>query len=57
MAVNNATPEIRDDLFDEKYRRKEILVYKFCPLKPEIQAQAETYSLLAEVCGKGTHFS
>ncbi|KAF2563431.1 hypothetical protein F2Q70_00017340 [Brassica cretica] len=57
MAVNNATPEIRDDLFDEEYRRKGILVYKFRPLKPEIQAQAETDSLLAEACGKGTRFS
>ncbi|KAF2569271.1 hypothetical protein F2Q68_00024486 [Brassica cretica] len=57
MAVNNATPEIRDDLFDEEYRRKGILVYKFRPLKQEIQAQVETNSLFAEACGKGTHFS
>ncbi|WZZ71826.1 hypothetical protein YC2023_083196 [Brassica napus] len=45
MAVNNATPEIRDDLFDEEYKRKGILVYKFRPLKQEIQAQVETNSL------------
>ncbi|KAF2617659.1 hypothetical protein F2Q68_00039314 [Brassica cretica] len=32
MAVNNATPEIHDDLFDEEYGRKGIFVYKFCPL-------------------------
>ena len=37
--------------------KKRILVYKFCPLKPEIQAQVETDSLLAEACGKGTRFS
>ncbi|KAF3534930.1 hypothetical protein DY000_02041366 [Brassica cretica] len=57
MAVHNAMPEIRDDMFDEDYRRKGILVYKFRPLKPEIQAQAKTDSLLAEACGKGTRFS
>ena len=48
MVVHNATPEIRDDIFDEDYRRERILVYKFHTLKPEIQAQAETNSLFAE---------
>ena len=57
MAVHNATPEIRDDLFDEDYRKIGIFVHKFRPLKPEIQAQVETDSLLAEACGKGTRFS
>ncbi|KAF3610549.1 hypothetical protein DY000_02048843 [Brassica cretica] len=57
MAIHNATPEICDDMFDEDYRRKGILVYKFRPLKPEIQAQAETNSLFAEACGKETRFS
>ena len=32
MAVNNATPEIHDVLFDEEYGRKGIFVYKFRPL-------------------------
>ena len=57
MAVHNATPEIRTAIFDEEYRREGILVYKFRPLKPEVQAQAEIDSLLAEDCGKGTRFS
>ncbi|KAF3584672.1 hypothetical protein F2Q69_00030255 [Brassica cretica] len=57
MAIHNATPEICDDMFDEDYRRKGILVYKFRPLKPEIHAQAETNSLFAEACGKETRFS
>ncbi|KAF2580929.1 hypothetical protein F2Q68_00004577 [Brassica cretica] len=57
MAVHNATPEIRTAMFDEEYRREGILVYKFRPLKPEVQAQAEIDSLLAEDCGKGTRFS
>ncbi|KAF2558203.1 hypothetical protein F2Q68_00016438 [Brassica cretica] len=57
MAIHNATPEICDDMFDEDYRRKGILVYKFRPLKPEIQAQAETNSLFSEACGKETRFS
>ncbi|KAF3551713.1 hypothetical protein DY000_02007233 [Brassica cretica] len=57
MAVNNATPEIRDDLFDEEYIRKGILIYKFRLLKTEIRAQAEMDSLLAEACVKGTRFS
>ena len=41
-------------MYDEEYRKKGILVYKFRPLKPEIQAQVETNSLLAEACGKRT---
>ena len=44
MAVNDATPETREDLYDEEYRRKGILVYKFRPLKKEFQAQVETDS-------------
>ncbi|KAF3606501.1 hypothetical protein DY000_02049951 [Brassica cretica] len=57
MAVNDAPPETPDDLYDEEYQKKGILVYKFRPLKPEIQAQVETYSLLAEACGNGTRFA
>ncbi|KAF3552630.1 hypothetical protein DY000_02007634 [Brassica cretica] len=57
MAVNDAPPETRDDLYDKEYRKKGILVYKFRPLRPEIQAQVETYSLLAEAYGKGTSSS
>ncbi|KAF3538270.1 hypothetical protein F2Q69_00023407 [Brassica cretica] len=57
MAVNDAPPETPDDLYDEEYRKKGILVYKFRPLKPEIQAQVETDSLLAEAYGKGTSSS
>ncbi|KAF2601166.1 hypothetical protein F2Q70_00026093 [Brassica cretica] len=44
MAVNDATPKTREDLYDEEYKRKGILVYKFRPLKQEIQAQVETDS-------------
>ncbi|KAF2535332.1 hypothetical protein F2Q68_00020692 [Brassica cretica] len=54
MAVNDAPPETPDDLYDEEYVKKGILVYKFHPLKPEIQAKVETNSLLAEAYGKGT---
>ncbi|KAF3553891.1 hypothetical protein F2Q69_00013014 [Brassica cretica] len=57
MAVNDAPPETRDDLYDKEYKKKGILVYKFRPLRPEIQAQVETYSLLAEAYGKGTSSS
>ena len=57
MAVNDAPPETRDDLYDQEYINKGILVYKFCPLRPEIQAQVETNSLLAEAYGKGTSSS
>ncbi|KAF2557505.1 hypothetical protein F2Q68_00017257 [Brassica cretica] len=57
MAVNDAPPETPDDLYDEEYQKKGILVYKFRPLKPEIQAQVEIYSLLAEACGNGTRFA
>ncbi|KAF2549305.1 hypothetical protein F2Q70_00022985 [Brassica cretica] len=57
MEVNDAPPETPDDLYDEEYQKKGILVYKFRPLKPEIKAQVETDSLLAEACGKGTRFS
>ncbi|KAF2561427.1 hypothetical protein F2Q70_00017701 [Brassica cretica] len=57
MAVNDAPPETPDDLYDEEYRKKGILVYKFRPLKPEIHAQVETDSLLAEAYGKGTSSS
>ncbi|KAF2587883.1 hypothetical protein F2Q70_00038882 [Brassica cretica] len=38
-------------------KRKGILVHKFCPLRPEIQPQVETDSLLAEAYGKGTSSS
>ncbi|KAF2566504.1 hypothetical protein F2Q68_00025374 [Brassica cretica] len=37
LAVNDAPPETRKDLYDVEYRKKGILVYKFRPLKPEIQ--------------------
>ncbi|KAF3554333.1 hypothetical protein F2Q69_00012636 [Brassica cretica] len=57
MAVNDAPPETPDDLYDEEYIKKVILVHKFCPLRPEIQAQVETDSLLAEAYGKGTRIS
>ncbi|KAF3596933.1 hypothetical protein DY000_02020958 [Brassica cretica] len=57
MAVNDAPPETRDDLYDAEYRKKGILVYKFRPLRPEIQAQVETDLLLAEAYGKGTSSS
>ena len=57
MAVHTATPAIRDDMFDEDYRREGILIYKFHPLKPEDHARAETDSLFAKACGKGTRFS
>ncbi|KAF2534650.1 hypothetical protein F2Q70_00030965 [Brassica cretica] len=50
-------PETPDDLYDEKYRKKGILVHKFRPLRPEIQAQEETDSLLTETYGKGTSSS
>ncbi|KAF3569414.1 hypothetical protein DY000_02015362 [Brassica cretica] len=32
MAVNDAPHETPDDLYDEEYRKKGILVRKFCPL-------------------------
>ena len=58
MGVNDAPPETPDDLYDdwydEEYMKKGILVYKFHPLRPEIQAQVETDSLLAEAYAKGT---
>ncbi|KAF3604460.1 hypothetical protein F2Q69_00035712 [Brassica cretica] len=57
MAVNDVPPETPDDPYDEEYRKKGILVHKFRPLRPEIQAQVETDSLLAEACGKGTCIS
>ncbi|KAF2549156.1 hypothetical protein F2Q70_00021864 [Brassica cretica] len=57
MAVNDAPPETPDDPYDEEYRKKGILFHKLRPLRPEIQAQVETDSLLAEACGKGTSFS
>ena len=57
MAVNDAPPETPDDSYDEEYRKKGILVYKFRPLRPEIQAQVETDSLLAEAHRKGTSSS
>ena len=57
MAVHTATPAIRYDMFDEDYRREGILIYKFHPLKPEDHARAETDSLFAKACGKGTRFS
>ncbi|KAF2549303.1 hypothetical protein F2Q70_00022987 [Brassica cretica] len=57
MAVKDAPPETHDDQYDEEYKKKGILVYKFRPLRPEIQAQVETDSLLAEAYGKGTSSS
>ncbi|KAF2557504.1 hypothetical protein F2Q68_00017254 [Brassica cretica] len=57
MAVNDAPPETPDDQYDEEYKKKGILVYKFRPLRPEIQAQVETDSLHAEAYGKGTSSS
>ncbi|KAF2532788.1 hypothetical protein F2Q70_00029372 [Brassica cretica] len=57
MAVNDAPPKTRSDLYDNEYIKKGILVYKFCPLRPEIQAQVETDSLFAEAYGKGTSSS
>ena len=53
MAVNDAPPETHDDMYDEEYIKKGILVYKFRPIRPEIQAQVETDSLLAEAYGNG----
>ncbi|KAF2532787.1 hypothetical protein F2Q70_00029371 [Brassica cretica] len=53
MAVNDTPPDSSpEDLYDEEYKKKGILVYKFHPLRPEIQAQVETDSLLAEAYGK-----
>ncbi|KAF3531546.1 hypothetical protein DY000_02039280 [Brassica cretica] len=54
MAVNDAPPETPDDLYDEECRKKGIFVCKFHPLRPEIQSQVETDSLLTEAYGKGT---
>ncbi|KAF2616722.1 hypothetical protein F2Q68_00039567 [Brassica cretica] len=44
-------------IVEPKYIKKGILVHKFCPLRPEIQPQVETDSLLAEAYGKGTSSS
>ncbi|KAF3583562.1 hypothetical protein F2Q69_00029337 [Brassica cretica] len=46
-----------EESVDSQYRKKGIVVHKFCPLGPEIQAQVETDSLLAEAYGKGTSSS
>ncbi|KAF3570113.1 hypothetical protein F2Q69_00058921 [Brassica cretica] len=53
MAVNDTPHDSSpEDLYDEEYKNKGILVYKFHPLRPEIQAQVETDSLLTEAYGK-----
>ncbi|KAF3567849.1 hypothetical protein DY000_02015843 [Brassica cretica] len=46
MAVNDAPPETPDDPYDEEYIKKGILVPKFLPLRPEIQAQVDQIHFL-----------